>query len=296
MWGSGAFILLSLVLIFTKGPNYGIDFTGGAEIQVALPANWDTGKLREALKAGGIAEDSVIKIEGSERNQYLIKTQVSEEKGENVGDEISRLLSSSLKPNEFEVEKVDVVGPKAGQELRSSAIISMLMAIVGILIYITFRFDVRFSPGIVRALIFDVISTMGVWIIMGREFNLSTVAALLTIAGYSCNDTVVIYDRIRDLRKMFPDMPLPEVVNKSVNINLGRTIITVLCTNIAVVSLWLLGGPVLGDFALVMLIGFTISIPSTIFVAAPMVIYMEERIQKQQQKKGGKMEASPKHA
>jgi preprotein translocase subunit SecF len=292
VWASTGFVILSVVLLFTKGLNYGIDFTGGAEVQVSVPAGWDTGKVRDALKAGGYPEASVIKIEDSRRNEFLIKTQVEEGKSENVGDKISQILGTGLQPGEFEVEKVDVVGPQAGSELRTSAIISVLVAALGILIYITFRFDVRFAPGIVRALIFDVISTLGVWVIIGKEFNLSTVAALLTIAGYSCNDTIVIYDRIRDFQKTHGGQSLYDVVNRSINLNLGRTILTVLCTNFVVVSLWLLGGPVLGDFALCMLIGFCVSIPSTIFVANPMVIYMENRALA----KDGKVESRPKHA
>ncbi len=294
VWASTAFVILSVVLLFTKGLNYGIDFTGGAEVQVSVPQAWDTAKLRDVLKTGGIAEASVIKLEDSKRNEFLIKTQVVEGSTTNVGEQITKILSSTLQATEFEVEKVDVVGPQAGDELRTSAVISVLMAALGILIYITFRFDIRFAPGIVRALIFDVISTLGVWVIIGKEFNLSTVAALLTIAGYSCNDTIVIYDRIRDFQKTHTGGTLYQAVNRSINLNLGRTILTVLCTNFVVVSLWLLGGPVLGDFALCMLIGFCVSVPSTIFVANPMVIYMQNRADAAA--KDEKLDTRPKHA
>jgi preprotein translocase subunit SecF len=289
---STAFVVLSIALLFTKGLNYGIDFTGGAEVEVSVPAGWDTGKVRDALKKGGMPEAAVIKLEDSTRNEYMVKTQVDPEKTKNVGDQVNSILASQLKAGEYQIEKVDVVGPQAGEELRYSAIFSVFMAALGILIYITFRFDFRFAPGIVRALLFDVVATLGVWILIGREFNLSIVAALLTVAGYSCNDTIVIYDRIRDFRKSHPNMSLYEVVNRSINLNLGRTILTVLCTNFVVVSLWLLGGPVLGNFALCMLIGFSISIPSTIFVANPMVMYMENRIHA----KDGQKQPQPKHA
>lgn len=293
VWASTGFVILSVVLLFTKGLNYGIDFTGGAEVQISVPADWDTGKVRDVLKDGGIPEASVIKIEDAKRNEFLVKTQVEEGKGENVGDQIDQLLAKTAPAGGYEVLKVDVVGPQAGDELRTAAVISVLMAALGILIYITFRFDIRFAPGIVRALIFDVVSTLGVWVIIGKEFNLSTVAALLTIAGYSCNDTIVIYDRIRDFQKTHTGKSLYDVVNRSINLNLGRTFLTVICTNFVVVSLWLLGGPVLGDFALCMLIGFCVSVPSTIFVANPMVIYMENR---QQGGKDGTVGTSPKHA
>lgn len=273
---STLFVVLSVVLVFTKGLNYGVDFTGGAELQVEVPANWDTAKLREVLKQGGMPDVGVIRIEDAKKQEFIIKTQDPTI----VSDKVEKILATQLKQGEYQILKADIVGPQAGEELRYSAIVSVLAAALGILIYITFRFDFRFAPGIVRALLFDVIAVVGVWIMMGKEFNLSTVAALLTIAGYSCNDTIVIYDRIRDYSKTHPHLSLYEVVNKSINLNLGRTVLTVLCTNFVVVALWLLGGPVLGDFAFAMLIGFSISVFSTIFVANPMVMYMEKRSHK----------------
>lgn len=296
VWASTAFVALSIFLLFKPGLNYGIDFTGGAEVQVSVPKEWDTGKLRDALKAGGMGEAGVIKIEDSQRNEYIVKKQITDEKAPSVGEEVGKVLATQLKEGEYQIEKADQVGPQAGEELRWSALLSVAMAALGILIYITFRFDFRFAPGIVRALLFDVIATVGVWILLRREFNLSTVAALLTVAGYSCNDTIVIYDRIRDFQKSHPHMSLYDVVNRSINLNLGRTVLTVLCTNFVVVSLWLLGGPVLGDFAFCMLIGFCISIPSTIFVANPMVMYMEQRIHAKDEHNKKAAEPRPKHA
>ncbi len=293
VWASTLFVVASIVLLFTKGLNYGIDFTGGAEVQVEVPKDWDTGKVRETLDKGGLPEASVIRIEDSGRQEFLIKTQVKDDQTTNVGEQIEKIFLSQLKAGEFQIQKVDVVGPQAGEELRYSAIISVLAAAIGILIYITFRFDFRFAPGIVRALLFDVISTLGIWILMGKEFNLSTVAALLTIAGYSCNDTIVIYDRIRDYSKNPGKDSMYQIVNKSINLNLGRTFLTVICTNFVVVSLWLLGGPVLGDFAFAMLIGFTVSVFSTIFVANPMVMFMESR---RVAKEGNPPPAREKHA
>ena len=277
--GSTIFVVFSLGLIFFKGMNYGIDFTGGAEVQIEVPQAWDTAKVREALNKGGVTDPAVIEMEGGGpgKREFIIKTQAADaEKIKTVGDQVNKILGAQLSAAEYQIQKVDVVGPQAGEELRISALMSILAAALGILIYITFRFDFRFAPGIVRALLFDVIATLGFWILMGREFNLSTVAALLTVAGYSCNDTIVIYDRIRDFSKSHPDMSLYDIVNKSINLNLGRTVLTVLCTNFVVVSLWLLGGPVLGEFALCMLIGFSISVLSAIFIANPMVIYMEK--------------------
>lgn len=292
VWASTLFVVASVVLLFTKGLNYGIDFTGGAEVQVEVPQDWQIAQVRESLAKGGLEKATVIEIENATRNEFLIKTQIENEQT-NVGEMVDKALAAALKPDQYQVQKVDIVGPQAGEELRFSAIFSVLAAAIGILIYITFRFDFRFAPGIVRALIFDVISTLGIWILLGKEFNLSTVAALLTIAGYSCNDTIVIYDRIRDYTKGHGGDTLYNVVNRSINLNLGRTFLTVICTNFVVVSLWLLGGPVLGDFALAMLIGFTVSVFSTIFVANPMVMYMEKRIQA---KDGKDRTPQPRHA
>lgn len=288
IWASTLFVVVSVVLLFTKGLNYGVDFTGGAELQVEVPHDWDTAKLREVLKQGGLPDVGVIRIEDAKKQEFIIKTQETTQ----VSDRVEKILATNLKAGEYQILKVDVVGPQAGEELRYSAIISVLAAALGILIYITFRFDFRFAPGIVRALLFDVIAVLGVWIMIGKEFNLSTVAALLTIAGYSCNDTIVIYDRIRDYTKTHPHMSMYDIVNKSINLNLGRTVLTVLCTNFVVVALWLLGGPVLGDFAFAMLIGFSISVFSTIFVANPMVMYMEKRAHKNDAPKA----RQPKHA
>lgn len=287
VWASMIFVVISIVLVFTKGLNYGIDFTGGAEVMVAVPEDWDTGRLREALTKGGMEDASVIRIEDSARQEFLIKTQIKEGEATNVGERVEKILSAELQSGQFQMQKVDVVGPQAGEELRYSAIFSVIAAALGILIYITFRFDFRFAPGIVRALIFDVVSMIGVWILLGKEFNLATVAALLTIAGYSCNDTIVIYDRIRDFARSKTGESMYDIVNRSINVNLGRTIITTLSTNFVVVSLWWLGGPVIGDFALAMFIGFTISLFSGIFVANNLVVYMENRRLKQEARLAG---------
>jgi len=283
-------VVLSIVGLFTLGLNYGIDFTGGAEVQVRVPKDWDITKVRAGLEEGGIKDATVIQVQDPNLNEFLIKVQSSAAEIKSIGEQVENALKPKTNnSSEFSIERADVVGPQAGEELRTSAIISVIAAALGILIYITFRFDFRFAPGIVRALLFDVIITLGVWILLRKEFNLSTVAALLTIAGYSCNDTIVIYDRIRDFSKTHPNMSLYDVVNRSINLNLGRTFLTVICTNFVVVSLWLLGGPVIGDFAFAMLIGFSISVISTIFVANPMVMYMEKRANtKELSGKGGK--------
>jgi preprotein translocase subunit SecF len=277
VWASLFAVALSITGMFTKGLNYGIDFTGGAEVQLRAPADWDIAKLRSTLAEADLRDAVVIQLGSVSDHQFLVKTQTNPDQIKNIGEKIETAIKAKAGTSQYLIERIDVVGPQAGAELRTSAILSVFMAALGILIYITFRFDSRFAPGLVRALLLDVIITLGFWVLLQKEFTLTTVAALLTIAGYSCNDTIVIYDRIRDYTKEHPTWTLYEIVNRSINLNLGRTFITVIATLFVVVSLWLLGGPVIGDFALAMLIGFAVSIISTIFIANPMVIYMEKR-------------------
>lgn len=285
VWLSTLVAVASIALLATKGLNYGIDFTGGAEVHVAVPASWDTAKLRSVLTAGEnpLVDPAIVQVgeltPTAERVEYLIKVQMEDESKLNqVSAQVETLLKASPEAS-FELKRVDVVGPAAGANLRNSAFLSILYATLFIVIYITLRFDMRYAPGVLRALAIDVITTLGIWVLLGYEFNLTVVASLLTIAGYSCNDTIVIYDRIRDYTKSHPDWPLRRAINKSINLNLGRTVLTTLATLFVVVSLFFLGGPVLRDFSLPLLIGFTTAVFSTIFVANPMILYMEERRQ-----------------
>jgi len=277
VWLSTILAVASIVALYRPGLNYGIDFTGGAVVQMKVPASWDITTLRKNLDEGGIKEPTVVQLGESNEHEFLIKVQAEASKLNQVSAAVEAVMKSKAQPNEYVIQKVDVVGPAAGASLRNSAFLSILYATLCIVIYITFRFDIRYAPGVLRALGVDVIITLGVWVLLQREFNLTVLAAMLTIAGYSCNDTIVIYDRIRDYTKSHPDWSLERAINRSINQNLGRTVLTVLCTCFVVVSLYLMGGPVLQDFSLPLLIGFTISIPSTIFVANPMILYMEKR-------------------
>jgi preprotein translocase subunit SecF len=276
VWVSTLLVIASFVGIFTKGLNYGIDFKGGAEVQIRVAQGWTIGSVRGALEEGGLKELSVVQIGKPEDREFLIKVPASASEAiKTVGETVEKILKPKMEG--FQLMRVDMVGPKAGESLQIDALMSLIYAAIGILIYITFRFDSRFAPGMIRALFFDVIITMGIWVLLQKEFNLGTIAALLTIAGYSCNDTIVIYDRIRDHMKMHPEWSIEKIINTSINVNLGRTIITTMTTCFVLLSIWMLGGSVLSDFALVMLIGFTSGVLSTIFVANYMVLKMEQR-------------------
>jgi preprotein translocase subunit SecF len=274
---STVLVVVSFILLYTPGLNYGIDFTGGAVIQLKVPPTWDIAQVRKELDEGGIKDPNIVQIGEVSQHEFLVKVQSTAEKLSLVSDTVQKIMTAKAGAGNFELQKVDVVGPAAGANLRSSAFLSIFFALICISVYITFRFDTRYAPGVLRALAFDVIVTMGVWVLLQREFNLTVLASVLTIAGYSCNDTIVIYDRIRDYTKTHPHWSLRDCINQSINLNLGRTVLTVICTLFVVVSLYALGGPVLEDFALPMLIGFSISVPSTLFVANPLILYMENR-------------------
>jgi preprotein translocase subunit SecF len=277
VWASTFAVILSIVGIFTKGLNFGLDFAGGAEVEVRVPQTWDIGKVRGALEQGGVRDASVVQIGQPQDAEYLIKIKSNEPDLNAITKKIEMTFQQNVgKDGAVTILRSDIVGALAGNQLRRAAIISLFYAALGILIYISLRFDFRFAPGIVRALLLDVVVVVGAWVLMQKEFNLNTVAALLTIAGYSCNDTIVIYDRIREFSKAHRDQTLYQIVNRSINLNLGRTVITIMCTLFVVVALWIWGGPILSDFALAMMLGFAVSAYSTIFVANPMILFMEK--------------------
>jgi preprotein translocase subunit SecF len=193
-----------------------------------------------------------------------------------LANQIEQRIAAVLTGHDFEVLKVDAVGPKVGKDLRVQAFIALSATIVLVLIYIAFRFDLTFAPGAILALIHDVSIVSGAFVLVQKEFSLSIIGALLTILGYSLNDTVVIYDRMRENREKFPRMPLPELINKTMNEMLGRTLTTAGATGLAIGPFLLFGGPVVGDFAFAMLLGFVFGAYSTIYVATPFIMVMEE--------------------
>jgi len=265
-------ILGTIALFFTKGLNYGIDFTGGAEVQVQVPTSWDIGKVRGELEKGGIQGLKVQQIGEAAIGQYLIKAQGDESSLNKVSQQVSDTLGKSLKPGEFEIQRADVVGPAAGSSLRISGFLSMFYALICILVYVTIRFDYRYSPGAVLALFHDTMITLGVFIIMQKQFDLQILAALLALIGYSNNDTIIVYDRVRETIKLHPGLKIEEAVNKAVNETLGRTILTSLCTFLTVFALWLIGGKVIEDFAFTLMIGLVVGTYSSIFIASSAVI------------------------
>ena len=256
-------------LIMKDGPNLSIDFTGGTIAQLKFEKEIEITKLRDKLKGNEFNDAEIVEF-GSPK-EVLIKTQFS---GSN--NEISEKLKFLL-DDEFTLRRVESVGPKIGKELQSDAIFAIILALSMILIYIGFRFDFYYAIGSVIALMHDVLITLGIFSLLSYEINLSIIAAFLTIVGYSLNDTIVVFDRIREnIPKNFKKN-LQEVINISLNETLSRTVITSLTTLMVVFILFLWGGEVIRLFAFALIVGVLVGTYSSMFVASPVMLFFEER-------------------
>ena len=256
-------------LIIKGGPLLSIDFTGGTVAQVKFEIPVELGQLRETLSDYGFEGAEIVEF-GSP-DEVLIKTQFS-----GSSSEISEQLTLALGKT-FTLRRVESVGPKIGKELQNDALKAIGLALILILIYITFRFDRYYALGSVMALIHDVLITLGVFSLLDYEINLSIIAAFLTIVGYSLNDTIVVFDRIRENIPKYMKKTLNDVVNISLNETLNRTVITSLTTMMVVVILFLWGGKVINLFAFALIIGVFIGTYSSLFVASPVMVYFEKR-------------------
>ena len=268
-------ILISLAAVPIRGVRLGVDFAGGTSIQVKTrSAETDEGGIRAILVGIGYSAAGVTRVGeiADLRFEILLPQSASKTSGDPVS-EIKKALSERF--GALEIEKVDSVGPRAGAELRSSALRCLSYSLVMILVYIAFRFAPAYAPGAVVALIHDVVITAGVFVVMGWEFDFKVIAALLTIIGYSLNDTIIIYDRIRENRGTSKVVNLEAIVNRSVNETLSRTILTSGTTLLAVLALLAFGGPELSGFARAMLIGIIVGTYSSVCVASPVLLAIE---------------------
>jgi preprotein translocase subunit SecF len=264
-------VLLSWALIFTKGFNYGLDFAGGTLVQVHYKQKAPIDKVREALAKEKQYEGASVTYFGNE-NEIIIRTKTSSKSlGKDMGDSMRELLKGT---GDFEVRRVDMVGAKVGSELREKGIMSLLLAIAGILIYVSFRFEWRFAIASVLALVHDVSIAMGAVVLFGIEVNLDTLAALLTILGYSLNDTIIVFDRIREGIKGSKESKLDKIINESVTQTLSRTTLTSLTTFFVVLTLFLFGGEIIKGFSFTLLVGVVVGTYSSIFVASPILMWL----------------------
>ncbi len=277
---SGSFILIcfTILMFFKKGFNYGVDFTGGAVVQAKFSEVTNAEKVRNLVARLGEKDPTVVAI-GSENKEFLIT--VRTEKETTDIKPLDKKLVEEVGADKINILQVDMVGPKVGKELRSSAILSIFYTLIFIMIYIWFRFEFKFAPGATIALIHDLIMMCGFYIITGKEFTISSVAALLTIAGYSINDTIVIYDRVRELLAISGGaVSLENLVNQAINKTLSRTIITSGTTAIAVLPLAIFVTGDIGSFAEAMLVGIVFGTYSTIYIASTTSIFIEKIMKK----------------
>lgn len=269
-------IVASIGLIATRGLNYGVDFLGGVklEYQFAMPTSED--RIAEAIQAASGQKPSVIRFGQASENRFIIQLGLKEgTHPAEVSPVITQTLGQTFGKGNVTLEQEESVGPKAGKDLRNRGIAAVVIALVLVLVYMAFRFDLYFAPGAIIATLHDVIIPMGFFALLGKEFNLPIVAALLTIVGYSLNDTIVIFDRIREHEREMDPKNYKDIVYRALNSTFSRTIVTSLTTFMVVLVLFIKGGGVLHDFAFAFLIGIVVGVYSSLFVASPIYILLK---------------------
>jgi preprotein translocase subunit SecF len=275
---SKLFIMASLVLIFAsyallaiKGLSYGIDFSGGTLVQVKYDQKAPIDKIREQISSDKMFANALITEFGSPDEIVIRFATTSEAVSHDVGDRIRELLNGT---GNFDIRKVDIVGPKVGSELREKGLTSTFMCILAILIYVAFRFEWRFAIASVLALAHDVSITLGALILFDIEVSLDVLAAMLTLIGYSINDTIIVFDRIREDIKTSKNLNLFETINHAVSQTLSRTTLTSLTVVFVVLTLFLFGGEIIHGFSFTLLFGVFIGTYSSIFIAAPLLKWL----------------------
>ena len=264
-------IFLSLFIILFKGLNLGVDFKGGTLIEIRTEnSNIKISEIRQSFLKMNLGDVTVKKF--GKANDYLVKIEMTESNNENFIKSINEKLSSDLGSN-INFRRVENVGPKVSKELLKAGLLAISLSLIAMLFYIWIRFEWQFSLGAIIAIMHDVIITVGIFSFLSYEVNLSIVAAVLTIVGYSMNDTVVIFDRIRENLKKYSKIPISEISNTSTNQTLSRTLITSITTLLALFSIYIFGGAILKGFSFAMIIGVIIGTYSSIFVATPILNY-----------------------
>ncbi len=264
-------VIASYVVLASKGLNYGIDFAGGTVIQVKYDKAAPINEMRELISKDKLFDGASISEFGSP-DEVVIRVRTSSSSvTTDMGDIAREVLNGS---GNFEVRRVDIVGPKVGNELREKGVMAMLLAIIGILIYVSFRFEWRFALASIVALVHDVSIALGAISLFEVEVNLDILAAMLTILGYSLNDTIIVFDRIREGINKIKSAILADVINESVTRTLSRTTLTSLTTFFVVLTLWMYGGEIIHGFGFTLLVGIIVGTYSSIFVASPVLIWL----------------------
>jgi len=270
--------VISVAIFFWIGPQYGIDFKGGTLIEMKpLAEATELANVRSTLDGLDLGDVQVQEVSDlTTGTNILVRIQTQEGGEEAQQAAISRVRDAFSDSMEF--RRVEIVGPRVSSELAFNGTVGVIIALIGILIYVWFRFEWQFAVGAIATTVHDVLMTMGFFTVFQLDFDLSSIAALLTIVGYSLNDTVVVYDRIRENLRKYKAKPLPDLIDLSINETLSRTTMTSLTTLLALGALYLFGGPVIASFVDAMIFGIVIGTYSSIFIAAPLLIYLNLRI------------------
>jgi preprotein translocase subunit SecF len=266
-----------LILLLVKGPNLGVDFAGGTMVQLKFSQKVAIAQIRQAMDKIKLGNAVIQDFGEPGSNEYLVRLDKSSVEIGALGEQMKKTLTEQFGEGKFEIRRIESVGPKVGEDLRFRGVMSVLAATVMMGIYIGFRFEFRFGIGAVIALVHDVLVTIGALMLANYEFDLTIVAALLTVVGYSVNDTVIVCDRVRENMRKVKRESLESIINTSINETLSRTIITVSTAIMVLLALFLLGGAVIRPFAFALLVGFFSGVYSTIFIASPVILLWEKR-------------------
>jgi preprotein translocase subunit SecF len=275
-------VVASLVIIMTKGLNYGIDFAGGTEVQMRFAQAVGVDDIRKSIEGMSLNNLQVQSFEGAQ--EFLIRFQTptgatDKETNENIKKSVEGVhgaLKTNFAAQGPEIRRQDSVGPQVGEELKRNAILAVFYSLFIILIYVALRFDYKYAPGAVFCLFHDAILVIGIFALIGQEMNVQIMAAILTLIGYSLNDTIVNYDRIRENIRLFPGTDLGAIINRSINDMLGRTMLTFVTVLIAVACLYIWGGGVIREIAMTLGLGLLIGTYSSFYVAVPLVMIGEK--------------------
>jgi preprotein translocase subunit SecF len=261
-------------LIVRGGPNYGIDFSGGVMVHLRFKQAQPINEIRAALTSIQLGESSIQDF-GSTGTEFLVRLPVEATQTSGVTENLTRALEEKFGKENFEVLRVEFVGPRVGQNLRTRAVLAVAFATVLMASYIWFRFELRFGIGAAVALVHDVLMAVGALSLLNYEIDLTVVAALLTVVGFSVHDTVIVCDRIRENMRKLRRESMANIINRSINETLSRTVLTTGTAILVVMSLFLLGGNVIRGFAFTLLVGFIVGTYSSIYIASPIVLWME---------------------
>ncbi len=274
---SGILIVLSLILLPTRGLNLGIDFRGGTLVEVRMPGAADLGRMRAALGGLGLGEVALQEFGVDTDVLIRVERQSGDQAAQLAAVDVVKASLAETFGGDISYRRVEFVGPKVSEELFWAGTQAVIYALLAVLAYIWFRFEWQFAIGAIVALIHDVILTLGIFSLLGLEFNLATVAAVLTIVGYSLNDTVVVFDRVRENLRRYKSMALDALMDRSLNETLARTLMTSLTTMLALLTLFIFGGPVIRGFTFALIWGVIVGTYSSIFIATPLLLHFNLR-------------------